>query len=198
VEDGLAAAESGADALGFVLYEASPRYVGIAKAAEIISKLPSSIPKVGVFVNSSSEFVQHAAADCGLHILQFHGAESPEFCRSFGTRWETMKAFQMRDESSLEQLPKYDTQAWLLDAWSASRPGGIGESFNWDLAVKAVDLGRRIFLAGGLTPENVRGAIERVKPYGVDVSSGVEESPGKKSHEKLRAFIRAVRSAKTT
>jgi phosphoribosylanthranilate isomerase len=106
----------------------------------------------------------------------------------------SMKAFRIRDAESLKELPKYSTDAWLLDACSAENPGGTGEKFNWDLAVEAQKFGRPVFLAGGLTPENAAGAVRRVKPFGVDVSSGVESSPGKKDRAKVQAFIRAVRS----
>jgi phosphoribosylanthranilate isomerase len=150
--------------------------------------------KVGVFVNASADFITRAATECGLDLLQFHGAETPEFCEQFDV--QTMKAFQMRDAGSLEPLARYKTYAWLLDAWSPSRPGGLGERFDWDLALKARALGTPIFLAGGLTPENVAEAINQVSPYGVDVSSGVEARPEKKDHDKVRAFIRAARAAK--
>jgi phosphoribosylanthranilate isomerase len=195
LEDALVAIEAGADALGFIFHEDSPRYLTIERAAEIIHQLPSPVLKVGVFVNAPADFVSRAARECGLSLLQFHGTESPAFCQRFGM--ESMKAFQIRDATSLDALPQYNTNAWLLDAWSPSRPGGIGETFNWELAVKARKLGRNVFLAGGLTPENVGRAIKQVDPYGVDVSSGVEARPGKKDHEKVKAFIRAARAAKT-
>jgi phosphoribosylanthranilate isomerase len=107
----------------------------------------------------------------------------------------SMKAFRMRDAESLKELPKYSTDAWLLDACSSESLGGTGEKFNWDLAVEAQKFGRPIFLAGGLTPENVADAVRRVKPFGVDVSSGVESAPGKKDHAKVSAFIRATKRA---
>jgi len=194
-EDAIVAADAGADALGFIFYEPSPRCVTIETAAAIIRRLPPAILKVGVFVNASEDLVSRTAKDCGLNFLQFHGSESPGFCLSFGI--ESMKAFQIRDASSLTPLAEYKTRAWLLDAWSPSRPGGIGEIFNWDLAVQAGQLGRPIFLAGGLTPKNVGEAISKVNPYGVDVSSGVEASPGRKDHTKLKDFIQAAKSAKT-
>ena len=105
----------------------------------------------------------------------------------------SMKAFRIRDQQSLQALPAYNTDAWLLDAYSPERVGGTGENFNWDLAIEAQELGRLIFLAGGLTPVNVAEAVRRVRPYAVDVSTGVEAAPGRKDHEKVRAFIRAAK-----
>jgi phosphoribosylanthranilate isomerase len=193
VEDAIVAAEAGADALGFIFYEQSPRYVPIEKAAMVVRDLPPLIVKVGVFVNAPEEVVLRAISDCGLNLLQFHGSESPEYCLQFGLM--SMKAFQMRDGQSLSQLTDFKTDAWLLDAYSSSKLGGTGEKFNWDLAVEARKLGRPIFLAGGLTPENVAEAVRQVQPYAVDVSSGVEASPGKKDHAKVKAFIHAAKAA---
>lgn len=192
VEDGRAAAEAGADALGFIFYEASPRFVSLEKAAVVIKELPPEIVKVGVFVDADREMVFRAIRACELNLLQFHGAESPEYCLQFGVM--SMKAFQMRDAESLSRLTDFKTDAWLLDAFSTDKLGGTGERFNWDLAVEARKLGRPIFLAGGLTPENVAEAVRRVQPYAVDVSSGVEAAPGKKDHRKIRAFINAAKS----
>jgi len=190
--DAQAAVEAGADALGFVFYNNSPRHMTITAVAGIFKKSPLRILRVGVFVNAPANFVFRAVAECGLNLLQFHGDETPEFCTQFGVM--SMKAFRIRDADSLKELPKYSTDAWLLDACSAENLGGTGKKFNWDLAVEAQKFGRPVFLAGGLTPENVADAVRLVKPFGVDVSSGVESSPGKKDHAKVQAFIRAVRS----
>ncbi len=191
--DASAAAEAGADALGFVFWEDSPRRVAVEEAAAIIRKLPPFVMKVGVFVDAPEDLVYRAIGECGLNLLQFHGDETPDYCLQFGLM--SMKAFRIRDVESLRSLPAYRTDAWLLDAYSPDKRGGTGETFNWDLAVQARELGRMIFLAGGLAPENVGEAIRQVKPYGVDVSSGVEASPGKKDSVKVRAFIQAVRDA---
>lgn len=190
--DALAAAEAGADAIGLMFYEGSPRHVSFQQAAEIAQQLPPYIIKVGVFVNASEETVLRAIGECSLNIAQFHGDETPEFCSLFPVM--TIKAFRIRDAESLKPLPDYATDAWLLDAYVADKLGGTGAKFNWDLAIEAKKLGRPIFLAGGLTPENVADAVLRVQPYAVDVSSGVESSPGKKDHEKVRAFIKAAKS----
>jgi phosphoribosylanthranilate isomerase len=192
VADGLAASEAGADALGFVFYDQSPRHVSVETAASIIHQLPQLVIKVGVFVNAPEDFVVAAARECGLSLLQFHGDESPEYCLQFGLM--SMKAFRVRDAASLEQLQHYPTEAWLLDAYTSDRQGGTGEKFNWGLALEARKLGRPIFLAGGLTPENVASAVQQAQPYGVDVSSGVEAAPGRKDHAKVRAFIQAAKS----
>jgi phosphoribosylanthranilate isomerase len=189
--DGLLAVEAGADALGFNFYEASPRFVTPGAAAMIIQQLPPFVIKVGVFVDAAPDLVLEAISQCGLNVLQFHGNEAPEYCGQFGLM--TMKAFRIRDASSLEALEQYATDAWLLDAYAAGSPGGTGECFNWDLAVQAKRFGRPIFLAGGLTPENVADAIRQVRPYAVDVASGVEASPGRKDAAKVRAFIQAAR-----
>jgi phosphoribosylanthranilate isomerase len=193
VADGRAAADAGADALGFVFCEKSPRHVSIPSAAEITIAMPAFIVKVGVFVNAPEDLVFRAIAECSLSLLQFHGEEPPEYCAGFGVM--SMKAFRIRDAESLLSLPAYQTDAWLLDAWSPDKAGGTGEKFNWDLAIKARKLGRPIFLAGGLTPENVAEAVRRVGPYAVDVSSGVEAEPGRKDHAKVKAFIAAAKAA---
>ncbi len=192
VSDGLAAAAAGADMIGLMFYERSLRHVPLATAIEIARALPPHVVKVGVFVNPSAEAVQRAIAECGVSLLQFHGDEPPEFCTQFGVM--SLKAFRIRDAASLAALPGYQTDAWLLDAFSPAARGGTGEQFNWDLALEAKKLGRPIFLAGGLTPENVAEAVRRVQPFAVDVSSGVESAPGKKDPAKVRAFIAAAKS----
>ncbi len=191
--DAMAAVEAGADALGFVFYEQSPRHIPLPAAAEITRQLPPYVLKVGVFVNAPEELVFNAIAQCSLGLLQFHGEETPDYCLRFGMM--SMKAFRIRDAESLRALPDYKSEAWLLDAHTPDKRGGTGATFNWDLAVEAQKFGRPIFLAGGLTPENVADAVRRVKPFGVDVSSSVESAPGKKDHDKVRAFIRAVKEA---
>jgi len=188
LDDALAAVDAGADALGFMFYEASPRNIPTRLAAEIIRQLPPFIAKAGVFVNASEETVFQTAAECGLDTLQFHGDETPEFCRKFSAQ-KVVKAFRVQGVESLELLPAFRTDAWLLDSFAPGKPGGTGTTFHWDLAIEARRLGRPIILAGGLTPSNVGEAIAKVRPYAVDVSSGVESSPGKKDFEKLREFI---------
>jgi len=193
LEDARVAAEAGADALGFVFCEQSPRCVTTDMAAAVISQLPLHIIKVCVFVNNDPDVVRRAIGQCGLNMLQFHGDEQPDYCLQFGLM--SMKAFRVLNAQSLEALSAYKTDAWLLDAYAPNKFGGTGETFNWDLALDAQRRGRPIFLAGGLTPENVAQAVQRVHPYGVDVSSGVEAGPGKKDHEKVKNFISAAKQA---
>ena len=191
LDDATAAVEAGADAIGFMFYEPSPRNVQIEGVAKIVQKLPLWVLKVGVFVNPDPELVMNALGNCGLNLLQFHGEESPEFCASFGVM--NMKAFRIKDAASLSQIPPYRNDVYLLDSHVAGKQGGTGEKFNWNLAVEAKKFGKPIFLAGGLTPENVSQAVHEVRPYGVDVSSGVEASPGKKDHQKIWKFVEAAR-----
>ena len=193
VADGLAAAEAGADMIRLMFYEDSPRHVTVAQAAEISRALPPFVLRVGVFVNPDESLVTRAIAECGLSLLQFHGEEDSAFCTQFGLM--SMKAVRVREAESLQTLENYHTDAFLLDAYSQAGLGGTGEKFNWDLAVSAQKFAKPIFLAGGLTPENVADAVRQVRPFAVDVSSGVESVPGKKDEAKVRAFIQAVRNA---
>jgi phosphoribosylanthranilate isomerase len=191
LDDALAAVNAGADALGFMFYEKSPRNVPAKTAADIARQLPPFVAKVGVFVNASEETVRKTLAECGLDTLQFHGDETPEFCRRFAP-FKVYKGFRVQNIESLQSLPTFRTDAWLLDSFAPDKPGGTGAKFNWDLAIEAKKLGRPIILAGGLTPENVADAVRKVQPYAVDVSSGVESSPGTKDHAKVKAFIQAA------
>ena len=191
VADGIAAAEAGADMIGLMFYEGSPRNISLAQAAEIARALPPFVLKVGVFVNPEPEFVLSAIGTCGLNLLQFHGDETSEFCTQFSLM--SVKALRVQNADSLATLEKYATDAFLLDAYSKSGLGGTGEKFNWDIAVAAQKFGKPIFLAGGLKPENVADAVRQVQPFAVDVSSGVESAPGKKDAAKVKAFIQAAK-----
>ena len=183
-EDALAAVQYGADALGFVFVE-SPRQIEPKDAKDIISKVPPFITAVGVFVDAPAEEVWEIALSCRLDTLQFHGHESPKYCRGFDK--SVIKAFRVKDRSVSEEVARYNVDAYLLDS---SAGGGTGQKFHWDL-VKKIE--GRIILAGGLTPKNVEDAIREVRPYAVDVSTGVERFPGKKDHHKIEEFIRNVR-----
>jgi phosphoribosylanthranilate isomerase len=193
VADALAAVEAGADLLGFVFWEKSPRYVTIETAREIARRLPPGTQRVGVFVDAKVEAVMFSLRICDFSALQFHGQESPSFCRQFGVM--TIKAFRVRDAASLQPMSAYDTDAFLLDTQVEDKPGGTGETFDWSLAVAAKKFGKPLFLAGGLTPQNVAAAVRAAQPFGVDVSSGVEAAPGKKDAQKMRDFVAAVRAA---
>lgn len=187
-EDALLAVELGAHAIGFVFAE-SPRKISPVLAQEISNNLPSGVEKVGVFVDEEKDTVYKIASLCNLDILQLHGRESPSYCESFELK--IVKAIRAMDYSVLELLSQYKVDAFLLDAYVPNVPGGTGKTFDWGIARRAKDFGR-IILSGGLNPDNVGKAIEKVEPYGVDVSSGVEVMPGKKDPEKLRAFFDAV------
>jgi phosphoribosylanthranilate isomerase len=193
VADGLAAAEAGADMIGLMFYDGSPRRITLPQAVEISRAMSPYVLRVGVFVNPETDFVLRAIGECGLNLLQFHGDETSEFCTQFGVM--SMKALRVKDAASIAALENYHTEAYLLDAYSKAGLGGTGEKFNWDLAIEAQKFSKPIFLAGGLTPENVADAVKQVRPFAVDVSSGVESAPGKKDAAKVRAFIQAVKSA---
>ena len=193
VADALAAAEAGADMIGLNFYGQSPRHLTLAQAVEIARALPPFVMRVGVFVNPEEALVTRAIGECNLSLLQFHGDETSGFCTQFSLM--SMKAIRVRDAESLNQLAHYQTDAFLLDAHSKSGLGGTGEKFNWDLAVEAKKFNKPIFLAGGLTPENVAEAVRQVRPFAVDVSSGVESALGKKDHAKVKAFIEAAKKA---
>lgn len=191
VDDGLAAIQAGADALGFMFFEKSSRFVTNDQAREISKALPPLVARVGVFVNSSPDLVNRTIEACGIDTLQFHGDETPEFCHQFGLK--TIKAFRVKDATSLVDIERYATDAWLLDAFVPGQLGGTGAAFNWELAAEAISLNRPVILAGGLTSKNVARAVEKVRPFALDVSSGVESEPGKKDHQKMREFIREAR-----
>ncbi len=191
--DAQAAIAAGADMLGLVFYDQSPRFLTIPAAADITRHLPPHVLRVGLFVNAEEPFIFAAIQACGLNLLQFHGDEPPDFCTQFGMM--TIKAFRISDAASLAGIPQYATDAYLLDAYTPGIRGGTGHRFNWDLAVQATEFGKPIFLAGGLTPENVGDAVRQVRPFAVDVSSGVELAPGKKDPAKIQAFIDNVRQA---
>lgn len=190
--DALAAVEAGADALGFMFFEGSKRHLTPAAATKIIRALPPFVAKVGVFVNAPVETVRATIAECGLDTLQFHGEETPEFCRQFAPL-KVVKAFRIQNAASLQPLPDYAVDAWLLDSYVPGQRGGTGEKFNWELAAQAKELGRPVILAGGLSPENIADAVQQVWPFGVDVSSGVESAPGQKDAGLVRRFVEIVR-----
>jgi phosphoribosylanthranilate isomerase len=192
LQDALFAAEAGADALGFVFYARSPRYIVPDRAREIVLRLSPFVAKVGVFVNEELDRVREVMAYCHLDYAQLHGDETPEQVAALAPR--AIKAVRVRSAADVEQLSAYQAAAYLLDAYHPTKPGGTGETWDWELAATAKRYGP-VILAGGLTPENVGDAIEQVHPYAVDVSSGVEAAPGIKDRQKVQRFIMAAKGA---
>jgi phosphoribosylanthranilate isomerase len=190
LEDAMAAAELGADAVGFVLYPRSPRCVKPSLVKMMISQIPPYVTTVGVFANQDEKEILDIVGECGFDLVQLQGDEPPEFCRRLGSR--VVKAIRVKDHNSIKPMASYSVRAFVLDTYRENQFGGTGEQFDWTLALEARQYGR-IILAGGLTPENVGEAVEKVKPYGVDVSSGVEVRMGKKDHFKIEKFIRQAR-----
>ena len=193
IEDAESAVKSGADALGFIFFRNSPRYIHKNVAKEIIQGLPPFVSSVGVFVNEEETKIREISESCGLDILQFHGDESPDFCSLFNRR--LIKAFRVKEKKDLEIISSYKVSAVLLDTYYKDLYGGGGKAFNWQIVSMARSYySERVILAGGLCPDNVLKAIQIVKPYGVDISSGVESEPGKKDHAKLEEFIRLAKN----
>lgn len=192
-EDALAAAGYGAAAIGLVFYRPSPRYIEPDAAAAVVRALPPFVMPVGLFVDASEEEVRAIAARSGVQLLQFHGAEPPEFCGRFALPY--MKAVRVRPGVDLLQYARdfHRAKALLLDAFQEGLHGGTGALFDWNLIPQTLPL--PVVLSGGLTPENVGDAIRRVKPFAVDVSSGVEARKGIKDAERIAAFIKGVRDA---
>lgn len=195
LEDALLSAKFGADALGFNFYPKSPRYISPEKAREIVEQLPKRILKVGVFVNESLEEISEIASIANLDAIQLHGEETPEFVREVKakTNLEIIKAFRVSPEFKPEDVLQYEVDAILLDAYNPKEHGGTGETFDWDIAWKVRDIFPQTYLAGGLSPENVKTAIQNSNPFAVDVCSGVEKVKGKKDLEKVEFFIQLVK-----
>lgn len=213
VEDARSAVRAGASAIGLVFYHASPRCIALDTAAAVVAALPPTVAAVGVFVNATARQLKEAAEATGIDAVQLHGDEPPEFLaglhitrrrvsRPIGflpppganepDRIAIIKAFRVRDAGSLDAMPGYKSDLWLLDSYVPDAMGGTGARFNWHLAAKMSGLGRPIVLAGGLRADNVAEAVRLVRPHAVDVSSGVESEPGRKDPELMRAFIEAL------
>ena len=188
LEDALYAARLGADALGFIFYKHSPRYINPEEALSIIRKLPKHIKKVGVFVNAREINIKRIARNLKLDMLQFHGNESDEFCARFGN-FKVIKAFRVQKKISCADLYKYDVWAYLFDAFVGDRFGGTGKKIDLNLLEGIKDLKKIIFLSGGLSPEYVRRALLVFPAQWVDASSSLERSPGKKDPTKIKRFI---------
>lgn len=196
LDDALVAVRAGADALGFVFHRASPRYVEPETARQIILQLPPLVLTVGVFVNAEQKVVRDLMDRCGLALAQLHGDETAIYCETLGR--PALKAIRLRSRSDFlaisELFGRAQVRGILVDGFSEQAHGGTGSLADWELAAEAAKVGP-VLLAGGLTTENINEAIRKVRPYGVDVSSGVESSPGKKNAAKVQAFISSAKLA---
>ena len=193
LDDALAAVSAGADALGFNFYKPSPRYITPQHAGEIIEQLPDSVQPIGVFVNEELDSVRAIAEEAGLRALQLHGDESPEYCRELATDHYVIKTFAVSDSFNLETAKAYEVEAIMLDTKHNRLRGGTGRVFDWSVAQQAAGAIPKLFLAGGLSPENVENAVKTVRPFAVDACSALEDTPGKKNHERMRVFVNTVR-----
>ncbi len=189
-DDAMAAVDMGADLLGFNFYEKSPRYLTTDKAEEIIGKLPAFVDTVGLFVNESLSRIQETLSGRYFDWIQLHGDETSEFCEQFRTiNVRTMKAIRVKDKDDIARAEEYYTDAILLDAFDPEKYGGTGLTFDWNIVGH---IGKRVFLAGGVNPDNVAKAVE-LGVYGIDVCSGVESEPGRKDHKKMQALFENIR-----
>ncbi|QKE63730.1 phosphoribosylanthranilate isomerase [Aquipseudomonas campi] len=193
VEDALAAAAAGADAIGLVFYARSPRAVSVAQAQQIIAALPPFVTTVGLFVDMPRAELQQILAQVPLDLLQFHGDESVEQCEGYGRPYIKALRVKAGDDIAAQMAQYPSASGVLLDTFVEGVPGGTGLAFDWSLV--PAELPKPVILAGGLTPDNVAAAIARVRPYAVDISGGVESAKGIKDADKVRAFIRAARGA---
>ncbi len=189
LDDALAAVDHGADALGFVFYEKSPRVTKTVEVKEIVKHLPPFVTTVGVFVNEHPSRIKEIMEVSGLDIVQLHGDEQQDLCNVWP---RVIKAFRVRDFMDLDSLKKYKVSAYLLDTYTSESYGGTGELFNWDIALDTKQFGK-IILSGGLKPDNIERAVRWVRPYAVDVSTGVEDTKRRKDHQKMRLFIEAAK-----
>lgn len=200
IEDARAAVAAGADALGFNFYKPSPRYIAPPAARDIIEQLPSSILTVGVFVDEGSpETAKKIASEAGVTAFQLHGDESPAYCRELADRY-VIKTLTVAGDFDIQMVEGYararDVNAIMLDTRDNSLRGGTGRVFDWSIAIEVNKVVPKLFLAGGLSPENITEAIELVRPYAVDACSALEDIPGIKNHERMRAFVELARSVK--
>lgn len=191
-EDAKIAANLGVDALGFIFYKNSPRYIDPSNAAEIIKQLPPFISRVGVFVNESVDEISSIIKISGINTLQLHGSESPEFCKHFSL--PVIKSFSIKPDCDLSIIDTYLTSGILLDTWNNSMHGGSGKTFDWKIARNICNKFNNVIIAGGLGPANIEEAINSLNPYGVDINSGVEISPGIKNPHKMRELVHIIKN----
>jgi len=189
-EDAEAAMNAGADLLGFNFYPESSRYIEPEKAQRIISKLPAFMDIVGLFVNAAYDTIRQVMERCSLNWLQLHGDEEPEFCHSLGSlHLNTIKALRVKGYEDIKKAEQYFTDAILLDAFDPDKYGGTGLRFDWNIIGH---INKRIFLAGGINPDNVVEAV-KLGVYGIDICSGIETCPGKKDHKKMKQLFENIR-----
>lgn len=190
LKDAEAAISYGADLLGFNFYPKSPRYIHPAEAQKIINKLPAFMRIVGLFINETFEHIRGVMDECYMNMIQLHGDESPKFCESLsGLNVRTIKAIRVKDYKDIKAAEKYFTDAVLLDAFDPNKYGGTGLKFDWNIIG---NMDKRIFLAGGINPENVVEAV-KLGVYGIDICSGIESSPGKKDLKKMKQLFENIR-----
>jgi len=207
-KDALWAANMGVDFLGLNFYKNSPRKISFEMACRITSTLPDFVKSVGVFVDEEIKTILKIVQKVRLKMVQLHGTETPQYCEElklkitdsvqpdslWSAKTQIIKAFRIGNGFNVEQIPAYkDADCFLLDAMAENLEGGTGQTFNWDIALEIKKFGKPIFLAGGLSPENVTEAVRKVEPYAVDVCSGVERSPTRKDHDKMHMFVKSVR-----
>lgn len=191
-QDARGAVEAGCDAIGFIFYKRSPRYISPLKARAIIGGLGKKVIIIGVFVNAREKTIRRIARMCSLDIVQFHGRETPAFCRRF-KGFKVIKAFRVKEQLDARAVCRYDTFAYLFDTYRDDQFGGTGKRFDWKLIRHIGPLRSPIFLSGGLSVRNVRDAVACVNPAWVDASSALEASAGRKDHRKMRHFVRRAK-----
>jgi phosphoribosylanthranilate isomerase len=196
IDDARAAIDAGADALGFNFYPPSPRYISPEDARELIEQLPDSVLTVGVFVNEGMESLKNIAARAGIAAVQLHGDESPRYSRELAASYEVIKVLAVAGDFNPQVAQAYEVQAIMLDTRHKTLRGGTGRAFDWSVASQVNQLVPKLFLAGGLSPENIEEAIELVRPFAVDACSALEDSPGRKNRQRMRAFVEKARGVK--
>lgn len=193
-EDALNAIALNVDALGFIFYEHSPRYISPEKVETFILDLPPFINTIGVFVNAKADYINSVVKRCKLNAIQFHGSETPEFCTQFSL--PTIKAIPVREHSDITEIPKYKgcVNGILLDTKAENVQGGTGKTFDWGLAIEAKEYDTPLILSGGINSKNIEKALKMVAPYAIDICSGVEKEPGIKDYNKMQELIEAIKT----
>jgi len=194
-EDARIAINLGVDALGFIFYQKSPRFISPSDASDIIRQLPPFVSRVGVFVNETPDTILDIVAKTGINTIQLHGNENPNFCNQFFL--PVLKAFSVKPDSDLSIIDNYKISGILLDTWNDAMHGGSGKPFNWTIAKNICAAHNNVIIAGGLGPSNIEEALSALNPYGVDINSGVEIMPGVKNPHKMRDVIKIIKNWKS-